>query len=161
MPAPLHNANPRRRVYTARWDESAADLRSESFAINAEWNDARQQRLTTADLTYFSAPTPKVIEVAPQRQRHRHHRQRTLALPHVRRSRLPSASKVARLLGRPHPLAHLPDRIKEKQEVTEKQSKAQDVSPSHPTMQQLREISGKPVNAGPGKQETAIRLLSP
>lgn len=52
--------------YTAHWDESAADLRCDSFAINAEWNDARQQRLTTADLpTYFGTLTPKVIEVAP------------------------------------------------------------------------------------------------
>ena len=52
--------------YDATWDEAAAEPRTQTFAANAEWNDARQARLTTADLpTFFGELTPKIIAVAP------------------------------------------------------------------------------------------------
>jgi hypothetical protein len=52
--------------HTTSWDEGGAQARTQMFAANPEWNDARQARLTTAELpAFFGTLTPKVISVAP------------------------------------------------------------------------------------------------
>jgi hypothetical protein len=48
------------------WDEGGVQARTQAFAANPEWNDARQARLTAAELpAFFGTLTPKVITVAP------------------------------------------------------------------------------------------------
>lgn len=52
--------------FSATWDEGGPHARAQQFAANPDWNDARQARVTAAELpTYFGTLTPKVITVEP------------------------------------------------------------------------------------------------